>query len=363
MKQLVPVLKTIFKYTVLLFVFLLCVAGLYIAAFDDPTYQVADRSPLEESVDDPRNQTRTYTTFPEWYIVYSAEEFAAFIAKGNIASDFPFFAATEQYQDIEQTIISHIGGADKIDETTKTVLDTISTSFAIENAAKGIYEKTIGRLSSWLNVGWLTREDDYISASATDYAEFLLHTPWFSFPYQDALFGLWQSYGWSSLSPRGLERRVAFSIGYILKGTFGRTIHTISQNSYGGAGQTTYVVIEKTPEFAANIPNVEIYADSSTEHTTLLLPRYRAFKAPLIELLSQDIDLISIQGNDRIMLSVVTTTDTSCSYLISNHLAAFPILTDPSSTRYLLDVAVTDLRDAVNALTACSVEIEHVYDY
>src|SRR5688572_4826745 len=43
-----------------------------------------------------RDEASTYLTFPEWYIVYSTEEHAAFTDKGA-PSAFPYFGSVAQF--------------------------------------------------------------------------------------------------------------------------------------------------------------------------------------------------------------------------------------------------------------------------
>ena len=43
-----------------------------------------------------RNEDQTYLTLPEWYIVYSSDEYAAYIAD-NPPSQFPYFGAIGQF--------------------------------------------------------------------------------------------------------------------------------------------------------------------------------------------------------------------------------------------------------------------------
>src|SRR5437870_5113789 len=43
-----------------------------------------------------RREDQTYLTLPEWYIVYSADEYAAFLAQ-NRPSGFPYFRAAWQF--------------------------------------------------------------------------------------------------------------------------------------------------------------------------------------------------------------------------------------------------------------------------
>jgi hypothetical protein len=58
----------------------------------DPSVQEATKDIPEYA----RPEDLTYLTLPEWYIVYSTDEYAAFIAQ-NPPSQFPHFRAVGQY--------------------------------------------------------------------------------------------------------------------------------------------------------------------------------------------------------------------------------------------------------------------------
>ncbi|MBI2048516.1 MAG: hypothetical protein HYT30_01145 [Parcubacteria group bacterium] len=100
--------------------------------------------------DDPRFEERTFATFPEWYIVYSAQEYADFVARGGLPSRFPYIGAIRQFWDsiryMKANIASH-----PIDSESETVLNVIGWSFTVEYGLIGIYENTVGRLTEILH--------------------------------------------------------------------------------------------------------------------------------------------------------------------------------------------------------------------
>lgn len=305
------------------------------------TIEHSHESAGTEAVADPRDQSRTFYSFPEWYIVYSAQEYADFVAAGNQPSQFPYFAAIGQMWDSWEYAQQAAGVPP--DATTNTVLWTIAISFTIEYGLAGVYENTIGWLSELLHFNYKSTEDVYIDAQAMQYGQFLNQTPWYDFSYMGAFGGLWKTYGWSSLSPRGIERRIIYSVSYAAKAIYAAAIRAMSEASFeGGAGLTTDL-------------------DTSTGITSL--PRYRAFKDPAVELAQQGVDFVTIQGHDQIALSVVVTGAIECDEVFAHQAFSMPFVTDESKTRHMLSVPVSELAQTLRTATTCGLAVEHIYDY
>ena len=105
-----------------------------------------------------RAEEQTFLTYPEWYIVYSADEYAAFIAK-NRPSQFPYFAAISQYWNGYYDVCAITRGRYAYNDGYHLMLDVIGVSFTAENLVKGAYENTIGRLTELISTADLTDED------------------------------------------------------------------------------------------------------------------------------------------------------------------------------------------------------------
>lgn len=306
------------------------------------TYDKHHGSDSEKTVvSDPRDQSRTFYSFPEWYIVYSAQEYADFVAAGNRPSQFPYFAAIGQMWDSWEYAEAAAGHPP--DATTSTVLWTIAVSFTIEYGLIGIYENTIGRVSEWLHFGYKSTEDEYTDATAMEYGEFLNQTPWYDFSYGGALGGLWKTYGWSSVSPRGIERRIIYTVGYGAKAIYAGTIRSLSESTFdGGAGLTTEV---------------------ETNNESISLPRYRAFKEPAVQLALDGTQFKTIQGHNQIAVSLVTAQVNTCDKLLQYEIFSMPLVTDGQTVRRMLSVPVLDLAEVLRTSEECALPVEHIYDY
>src|SRR5690349_13478295 len=118
--------------------------------WDNPpaTTPSSDDAAIREAVqsipDYYRPESKTYLTLPEWYIVYSTDEYADFIA-GNSSSDFPYFRAVGQFWRSYEEVCQEIRGRYPFNSDSQFTLAFIGISFTAENMLKGAYEGTIGK--------------------------------------------------------------------------------------------------------------------------------------------------------------------------------------------------------------------------
>ena len=316
----------------------------------------------EATSTDPRGEERTFASFPEWYIVYNADEYADFVTTSGRPSQFPYFESIGQYWDSVKYSKEALGDTE-IDSSTDTVLKFIGASFTFENAVIGAYEKTIGYVSEALNFFKKSKADEYINSVSNEYGEFLLHTPWYDFPYFQKLPGLWSGV-LSDLSIRGLERRIIFTIGYTIKGVYGKVIGSISHSSLGFAELETTFTTENISESTLRaIPNVtigEVYDDG---HIRASAPRYRAFKSVAGAIADAGGVFLDIQENNEIMLTVIAPSETSCIKDREDLIFSMPILTEKNTSRFALKTPVSNLHSILQELSSCGLDVEHIYDY
>ena len=88
----------------------------------------------------------------------------------------------------------------------KAMLYVIGISFTGEMGVKGLYEKTIGRLTEWIRGRKPTPEDVFAHKVADDYAAFLRQTPWYEFPFGKTLEQFWRETSWSTAQLHPLAR-------------------------------------------------------------------------------------------------------------------------------------------------------------
>src|SRR5215217_7180497 len=104
------------------------------------------------AIDEPgyrRKQNNTFFTFPEWYIVYSFEDFGRFLDRSS-ESHFNYlghiFGVWRSFCTINQTVPR---SGESLTEV-KTMIYIIGISYSAEYAIKGLYENTIGRAFEWI---------------------------------------------------------------------------------------------------------------------------------------------------------------------------------------------------------------------
>ena len=88
----------------------------------------------------------TYLTLPEWFIVYSADEYAAFISR-QPPSAFPYVGSVRQYWGYYSAACTLTKGVYPFETGYHVMLGTIGASFTLESFVRAAYEGTIGRLT------------------------------------------------------------------------------------------------------------------------------------------------------------------------------------------------------------------------
>ena len=174
----------------------------------------AASGPALPAIDDPgyrRKLDNTYFTFPEWYIVYSFEDFGRFLDRGS-ESGFPYGANRRLLAELLHDQPRGAAARESRFET-KLMIYVIGISYSAEYAIKGLYENTIGRITEWIRGTTRTPQDDYARAVMQDYAAFLYTVPWYKFPFGEKLRGLFAITPPSRAGPH-LERDFALGAEY-----------------------------------------------------------------------------------------------------------------------------------------------------
>src|ERR1044071_4929147 len=163
-----------------------------------------------------RKLDNTYFTFPEWYIVYSFEDFGRFLDRGS-ESGFAYGAHIAGFWRSFCTINRAVAPATESRFETKLMIYVIGISYSVEYAIKGLYENTVGRLTEWIRGEARTPQDDYARAVLQDYAAFLYTVPWYKYPFGEKLSGLLTISAPSPSRVRTFERDFALGADYFIK--------------------------------------------------------------------------------------------------------------------------------------------------
>jgi FAD/FMN-containing dehydrogenase len=314
-----------------------------------------------------RDEGQTFLTHPEWYIVYSSDEYAEWL-RTKLPTDFPYLASIGQYwvnyREARALTAHHYpfnGGY-------HVMLAVIGTSYSAELALKGVYENTVGRLSGWTAGHQLSDEDRYAAEVATDYGRFIHVYPWYQYPFGAKLRGLWSDLPlWGAHPVRKAERKLFLSLEYGIKAAYGALIAVGTQAAYGTEDDRMQLVATGwTDSLAAAFPAIERRAQLDAQHVLLAAPRYDAFRDLMLRVASSDapVHLIEIAGNDDILLTGVAPARWSSPVAAGQAIYTLPLPTDTTRERVAMRVRVPDLLAVLRALrTDGGLVVDHLYDY
>lgn len=305
-----------------------------------------------------RKEARTWLTYPEWHIVYSAESYGHFLA-GRPPSAFPYFRHIGGFWS-SYCALNKVTSASGGTGEAKVMIYTIGISYTIELGLKGLYEKTIGRLFEWV-AGSASAGDAYSARVQQSYGAFMHETPWYEFPFGEALRGLWRTRETSQYVRNG-ERRAALSVEYGVKAGYAGIIGWASQSTLGPDQRTLRMLLPAGAEAAAVDPRIRIVGRTGEGLTVAEAPRYAQLTDILVKLAAARIDPVEIAGNDDIFVTVrapaAAPAPPSATVLLS-----MPLDDRAGWRRLGLSTKVARLGPLLRAVRAGGGEIEHVYDY
>lgn len=298
-----------------------------------------------------RSEDQTYLTVPEWYIVFSADEYAHSL-KEKPPSRFPYFASTKQFWEIYGKIKDRTAAEYPYNMPYNVMINVIGVSYSAELIVKGIYENTIGRLTEWIAGinGPLTQErkvEGFMQYVAQDYTGFILYNPWYNYPFWTRLKEFWRVEDGAGTSViRRWERRGAFTLEMLFKAAYGKAIGFGTRSSYEKPQLNTYAMV----------------SDSGTL-SIRSIPRYHGFTVEAPKLAREGITFIDIAGNKTILLTVIVPeTWEAPDYAGIFH--EWPILTAPETKRSAVMLPVSDLsRFLRHTQDDSTVKLDHIFDY
>lgn len=302
-----------------------------------------------------------YLSIPEWYIVYSADEYAAVLRDG-LPSDFPYAEANRDYWGQHARALSLTERSAHDNSDYKTVLSVIGWSFSVENAIKCVYENTVGRISEWLAHGRQVPEDRFAAHVAAEYAALIYDAPWYDFPYAAYLRDLWRlPIGKSATLGeqfRRVERRFILTVELGIKSAYSSLIAFATHTKFGVQDDIIFAIVTR---------------DHGATTEILHAPHYHPFTRLLLAEIDREagndaFSVLDISGNDRI-------TFTYRDHLGSPRAASTTeILRDREiigihdglveyRDRITVESSVRDLSAISHELRLRGIAIDHLYDY
>ena len=325
---------------------------------------MARTRPTADLPDYARPEADTYLSYPEWYIVWSYQEKAAYQAT-HLPSGFPYFGAIGQYWSAYCAMNRQVQGRYPFDLGDHVMLVVIGTSFTVEYALKAAYENTIGRMSEWLSSHQAVEEDGYAYTVAQQYADFVLVRPFYEFSFLKRFAGLWrETHLWGPHPLRKWERKLFLSLDYGVEAFYCELIELATRLTFGIAGTDTYAWIEHAGDsvFAAN-PHVRRVKTVGSDSYLVIIPRYQEFTPTSMRLAQHGARFADVAGNSEIVVSALAPC--SFTYDLDQGTALFStdVLTQPQLKRVVLRVPVPSLHTLLPALQRRGLQVEHIYDY
>jgi len=309
-----------------------------------------------------REEAPTFLTLPEWYIVYSSEEYARFI-ESRRPSQFPYLGAIRQYWSYYADVCRATKGVYRFDTGVHLMLGVIGASFSAEHAIRGAYERTVGRLTE-LIAGYHTEEDAFARRTARDYGAFMHTVPWYEFPFASRLMALWRE---TPLFGRGLvrkwERRFALTTEYGIKAAYGWMIARSTGAVYAADDLAIHAWIEDAPERIFDDQRVRRVRAIDTRSYLVLLPRYEAFTEVVTMLVKQGVRFRDFAGNETIVLTAIAPRAWDYRLPSGTVVLSATILTNPTAKRIAVMAPVASLHAILASLESHGVILEHLYDY
>ena len=303
-------------------------------------------TPVTAAQKDVRGTEQTYLTFPEWYLVFSPDEYATFVQAKGRPSDFPFMGHVNQFWSAYRAVGAAANDGYPFNFGYHVMIMVIGTSTTVEYALREAYETMIGRVAEATAGGANSEEDRFAAQAARDYVDFIVVRPWYEFDFKKRLGALWSDV--PMVGPhmiRKWERRYALTTEYGIKALYGWMIEKATRASYDTPLETTAVVVSR-----------------GGEQKLEALPRYQAFTDAATKVSMDGGQIVEVAGNRTVILmSLLAPRDWKAP--ASETFLEQPVMTRPEQKRVLLRVPVASLSERLRTLPASGVKVEHVFDY
>lgn len=309
-----------------------------------------------------RKIEQTYLTLPEWYQVYSYNEFGEFLNNGGRQSDFPFLRSIKNFWSYYRLALKE-SEDEKFNWGYNFVTWAIGTNLTAEYFIKSAYENTVGTITQFMSFGD-TAVDKFIASSWNNYAKRMYQTTWYHYPYFDDVKGIWRETAlFDKNFIRNFERKVAFSISYLIKGTYAKIwLLTAVQKE-----NQTLSIVYVMDKVALEEGKVKILKEIAENSYLIETERYAGFKDALLGLLARDVRFLEVQGHNIIVLSYLSN---KVEEPFSNSegvdiLDRRKLFFEPGgyTHRVTLRTGVKNLSEVIDAIESNGNKFEMIYDF
>jgi FAD/FMN-containing dehydrogenase len=314
-----------------------------------------------------RDEGQTFLTHPEWYIVYSSDEYAEWLGR-RLPTDFPYASSIGQFWIDYREAIAETRNAYPTNYGYHVMLAVIGVSYSVELALKGMYENTIGRFSGWTADHALSDEDRYAASVAAEYGRFIHVRPWYEFSFESKLRHLWTKIpGWGPTPVRKWERRVFLTAEYGIKAMYAEAITLATHAAYSPEeDRMPMIVTGWSDAVAAHYAQIKTVARLDSVHTLVSAPRYDAFRDLVRELAAakDGVRISEVAGNRDILVTGVAPATWRYTGVMGRVMYEVPLPADAARKRVVMRVPVGELLGVVGRLDGeRGLAVDHVYDY
>ena len=312
-----------------------------------------------------RATEQTFLTFPEWFLVHSPAEYAAYV-RTNAPTQFPFLGHVLQFWQSYYAVYEATRRDYPFNAGYHVMIMVIGISTTVEYALKSAYETLVGRLSALTAMHGLTDEDRYGARVAQDYVDFIRVLPWYEYDFGRKLAGLWRETGmWGPGPVRKWERKYALTTEYAIKAAYGWLIKKATRASYDAPLLVTAVVVNRLPQgIEDELPDLKVLRRLPDGRALVTVPRYDAFMRYASTLAAHGASFSEIAGNSSVILLSALVADQwrpeADGFKV---LFTQPIITQPGTKRVALVIPVSALAASLNTFRERGIRLEHVYDY
>jgi hypothetical protein len=312
-----------------------------------------------------RDGGQTYLTHPEWFIVYSYDEFADHL-RSSLPSSFPYVASIGQYWANYREANRMAGDDYPANWGYQLMLWVIGTSFTVEYTVKGLYENTIGRFTEWLADGKQVDEDRYAARVAKDYADFTHLRPWYEYSFRKKLAGLWSGTPlWGDGVVRKWERKVSMSLELAVKSLYGWLIGAGSGAVYDPEAEQMQMVLAHSGQPPEGAARTKVLERIDSHRVLAATPRYDAFRDEMLALArgGAAVEIEEIAGNREILLTGVAPAAWRYTGSRAKVEYALPLPSDAARKRVAMRVPTVQLIELLRETLGSGLAVDHIYDY
>jgi len=340
----------------------LCAAGLLWSAVCAAT---PGDGPVVAPPEHRRGEEQTFLTYPEWFLVHSPAELAAYLNAHGAPSEFPWGGHTAQFWQ-GYVAVTRESARYPFNGGYHLMVSVIGGSTTVEYALRSAYESTLGRLSEASAGGATTPEDALAARVAQQYVDFIRVDPWYLFDFIAPLKTLWSGTPWSGPHLlRKWERRSLLTTEWLIKAGYAWLIKLATGAIYDPARPSTAVVLSREPAaWPAQLTALQRVGAAGSAPVLVTVPRYDAFMAYAQALADQGVDFQEIAGNrGPILVSVLQRSGDPAAAGSARTVLVQPILTRPGWERHLVALPVPELAAQLRRWRAANAQLEHIYDY